>query len=47
MWWGPEPEPAAEHLPLLALGVELMEMEDGAEQAQEDGAMVEDDAVAE
>ena len=37
---------AQEGQPLSPLGVEPMEV-DGAEQAQEDGAAVEDDAMAE
>ena len=37
---GPEPELVEEGLPLLALGVELMEVEGGAEQAQENDAVL-------
>ena len=44
---GAEPEMAEEGPPLTALGAEAMEVEGGAKQVQEDGAMVEDDAIAE
>ena len=46
VWWGPAAEPAAEGPPLSHLGPGLMEV-DGTKQAQEDGAMVENDAIAE
>ena len=43
--WGLEQGPVEEGLPLLALGAEPMEVEGSTKQVQEDGAMVEDDAV--
>ena len=47
VWWGPEPKLVQEGLPFLALGAEIIEVEGGTKQVQEDGTMVEDDAMAE
>ena len=45
--WAPEPELAQEGTYLLPLGTELLKVEDGAEQAQGDGATAKDDTVTE
>ena len=45
VWWGLEPELAQEGPPLSALGEEPIEVEGSAEQVQEDGITVKDNAA--